>query len=144
MTSSWYGEVKSTRNKTWPSSESHCRTATSCGLRVLSQFTTDLNERGMWKSLSAVVRSVKWLTVSYTAAGLLPVTVRALGTQSSVYCCDKDGVRSDFQSPYTLSWRGAKTEEKHYLYLPSFPNLGFGLESRRKVWSIILCRNVHR
>lgn len=90
------------------------------------------------------MRSVKWLTVCYTAAGLLTVTVRALGTRSSVYC-DKDGVRPDFQSQYTPSWRGAKTEEKHYLYLSSFPNLGFGLESpRRKVCSVILCCNVHR
>jgi hypothetical protein len=99
----------------------------------------------MWKSLSAIVRSVKRLTVSYTAAGLLPVTTRALGTRSSIYCCHKDGVRPDFQSPYTLSWHGAKTEEKQYLYLSSFPNLGFGLESpRRKVCSVILCCNVHR
>jgi hypothetical protein len=73
------------------------------------------------------VRSVKWLTVSYTAAVLLPVTVRALGTRSSVYCCDKDGVRRYFQSPYTLSWRGAKTEEQHDLLLVQFPKLGLWL-----------------
>jgi hypothetical protein len=29
------------------------------GLKCASQYTSDLNERGMWKSLSAIVRPVK-------------------------------------------------------------------------------------
>jgi hypothetical protein len=125
MTSSWYGEVKVHEIKPdLPLNLTAARRQVA-GLKCSSRYTSDLNERGMWRSLSAIVWPVKWLTMSYTAAGLLFVTVRALGTRSTVESCDKDGVRPDFSASIhaVMAWRqdGGET-------LPSlvqFPKLRF-------------------
>ena len=75
MTSIWYGEVKVQDIK--PDLTQNLTAVLHKG-----RDTMYLNDWKMWKSLSAIVRSVKWLSVSYTAAVLLPITFGALGRGS--------------------------------------------------------------